>query len=60
MLKSADVMELEIYSDEEIAGWDKEDSLEAVERDAILKNLSGALARSFLLFRQSQNFWMAS
>ena len=46
MLKPADVMEVEIYSDEEIAGWDKEDCLEAAERDAILKNLRSALEPS--------------
>jgi antitoxin PrlF len=43
VLKPADVMEVEIYSDEEIAAWDKEDRLEALERDAILKNLRSAL-----------------
>ncbi len=46
MLKPADVMEVEIYSDEEIGGWDKEDYLEAAERDAILKNLRSAPAPS--------------
>ncbi len=44
MLKSTNVTEAEIYPDEEIAGWDKEDRLEAIERDAILKNLRSALS----------------
>lgn len=39
VLKPTDVVEIEIYSDEEIARWDKEDSLEPAERDALLKNL---------------------
>ena len=39
-------MEVEIYSDEDIARWDKEDCLEGVERDAIVKNLRSALAPS--------------
>ncbi len=56
MLKSTGMMEVEIYSDEEIAAWDKEDCLEAVEQDETLKNLRSALAPPFLLFRRSQNF----
>ncbi len=42
-MKPADVMEIEIYSDEEIARWDEEDRLEPIEREALLKNLRGAL-----------------
>ncbi len=42
-MKPADVMEIEIYSDEEIAQWDEEDRLEPIEREALLKNLRGAL-----------------
>ena len=43
VVKPADVMEIEIYSDEEIARWDEEDRLEPIEREALLKNLRGAL-----------------
>ena len=46
MLKATEMIGVEIYSDEEIRAWDKEDCLEAVERDAILKNLRSALAPS--------------
>jgi len=38
-VKPADVMENEIYSDEEIARWDEEDRLEPIERETLLKNL---------------------
>jgi len=38
-VKPADVMEIEIYSDEEIARWDEEDRLKPKEREALLKNL---------------------
>lgn len=37
-MKPADVMEIEIYSDEEIARWDEEDRLDPIEREALLKN----------------------
>jgi hypothetical protein len=39
-------MEIEIYSDEEIARWDEEDRLDPIEREALLKNLKSALASS--------------
>ncbi len=42
-MKSTDVMEIEIYSDEEIARWDEEDRLEPVERESLLKNLMSTL-----------------
>ena len=42
-MKPAEVMEIEIYSDEEIARWDEEDRLEPIEREALLKNLRRAL-----------------
>ena len=38
-MKPADVMRIEIYSDEEIARWDEEDRLDPIEREALLKNL---------------------
>ena len=38
-MKPADVMEIEIYSDEEIARWNEEDRIEPFEREALLKNL---------------------
>ena len=43
VVKPAEVMEIEIYSDEEIARWDEEDRLEPIEREALLKNLRRAL-----------------
>jgi len=45
-VKPADVMEIEIYSDEEIARWDEEDRLEPIERETLLKNLRSASAPS--------------
>jgi hypothetical protein len=42
-VKPADVMEIEIYSDEEIARWDEEDRLEPIERETLLKNLRSYL-----------------
>lgn len=39
MLRPAAVVEIETYSDEEIAQWDKEDRLEPAERNAFLKRL---------------------
>ncbi len=39
VLRPAAVVEIETYSDEEIARWDKEDRLEPSERDALLKRL---------------------
>ncbi len=45
-MKPADVMEIEIYSDEEIARWDEEDRLDPIEREALLKNLRSVLASS--------------
>jgi len=41
-VKPADATEIEIYSDEEIARWDKDDRLEPAQREALLKNLKGA------------------
>ncbi len=45
-MKPADVMEIEIYSDEEIAQWDEEDRLNPIVREALLKNLRSVLASS--------------
>ena len=39
VLRPAAVVEIETYSDEEIARWDKEDRLEPTERNALLKRL---------------------
>ena len=39
VLRPAAVVEIETYSDEEIAQWDKEDRLEPAERNAFLKRL---------------------
>jgi len=39
VLRPAAVVEIENYSDEEIARWDKEDRLDPAERDAIQKRL---------------------
>ena len=39
VLRPAAVVEMETYSDEEIAQWDKEDHLEPPERNALLKRL---------------------
>lgn len=38
-LKPATVLQLEQYSDEQIAGWDKADALSAAERKRILARL---------------------
>jgi hypothetical protein len=45
-VKLADVMEIEIYSDEEIIRWDEEDRLGPMEREALLKNLRSCLDSS--------------
>jgi len=37
VLRPAAVVEMETYSDEEVARWDKEDRLEPAERNALLK-----------------------
>jgi AbrB family looped-hinge helix DNA binding protein len=39
VLRPAAVVEIETYSDEEVARWDKEDRLEPAERNALLKRL---------------------
>jgi len=39
VLRPAAVVEIERYSDEDIARWDKEDRLEPAERSAIQKRL---------------------
>jgi AbrB family looped-hinge helix DNA binding protein len=39
VLRPAAVVEMETYSEEEIAQWDKEDRLESAERNALLKHL---------------------
>ena len=39
VLRPAAVVEIETYSDEEMAQWDKEDSLEPAGRKALLKHL---------------------
>ena len=39
VLRPAAVIEIETYSDADIARWDKEDRLPSAERDAILKRL---------------------
>ena len=39
VLRPAAVVEMDTYSDEEVARWDKEDRLEAAERNALLKRL---------------------
>ncbi len=39
MLRPAAVVEIETYSDGDIAQWDKEDRLEPAERNALLKRL---------------------
>ncbi|MBM4350901.1 MAG: AbrB/MazE/SpoVT family DNA-binding domain-containing protein [Deltaproteobacteria bacterium] len=39
MLRPAAVVEIETYSGEQIAQWDREDQLESVERNALLKRL---------------------
>jgi len=39
VLRPAAVVEIETYSDEEIAQWDKEDRLEPAERNAFFKRL---------------------
>jgi len=42
-LKSAATVETEIYSDEEIAEWEKEDHFVPPERDTLLKHLKNDL-----------------
>jgi antitoxin PrlF len=39
VLRPAAVVEIETYSDGDIAQWDKEDRLEPAERNALLKSL---------------------
>jgi len=39
VLRPAAVVEIDTYSEEEIARWDKEDRLEPAERNALLKRL---------------------
>jgi AbrB family looped-hinge helix DNA binding protein len=39
VLRPAAVVEIEAFSNEDIAQWDKEDRLEASERNALLKRL---------------------
>ena len=39
VLRPAAVVEIESYSDEEVARWDKEDRLDPAERNALLKRL---------------------
>ena len=39
VLRPAAVVEIETYSDEDVARWDKEDRLEAAERNALLRCL---------------------
>jgi AbrB family looped-hinge helix DNA binding protein len=39
VLRPAAVVEIETFSDEEIAQWDKEDRFEPAERNALLKRL---------------------
>jgi len=39
VLRPAAVVEIDTYSDEEIAQWDKVDRLESAERNALLKRL---------------------
>ncbi len=39
VLRPAAVVEIETFSDEDIAQWDKEDRLEPAERNALLKRL---------------------
>ena len=39
VLKPAAVMEIEVYDDEQIAQWDKDDQLSGIERDQIKKSL---------------------
>ena len=39
VLKPAAVMEIEVYDDEQIVQWDKDDQLSGIERDQIKKSL---------------------
>jgi antitoxin PrlF len=39
VLRPAAVVEIETYSNEEIAQWDKEDRIDSAERNALLKRL---------------------
>jgi AbrB family looped-hinge helix DNA binding protein len=41
-LKPAAVLEIERYTDEQVAGWDREDKLTAAERKRILTRLQKA------------------
>lgn len=41
-LKPAAVLEIERYTDEQVAGWDREDKLSAAERKRILTRLQKA------------------
>jgi len=45
-LKSAATVETEIYSDEEIVEWEKEDHFVPAERDTLLKHLKNDLGPS--------------
>ena len=40
VLKPAAVLEIEVYTDEQISQWDEEDRLEPEERKSILRRLS--------------------
>ncbi|MHB1345317.1 MAG: AbrB/MazE/SpoVT family DNA-binding domain-containing protein [Thermoleophilia bacterium] len=40
VLRPAVVLELEVYTDEDIASWDEQDALSTTERNAILSRLS--------------------
>ncbi|MHB8870718.1 MAG: AbrB/MazE/SpoVT family DNA-binding domain-containing protein [Thermoleophilia bacterium] len=40
VLRPAVVLELEVYTDEDIASWDEQDALSATERNAILSRLA--------------------
>jgi AbrB family looped-hinge helix DNA binding protein len=41
-LKPAAVLEIELYSDEQIAAWDQADQLDTIERNYILERLQQA------------------
>lgn len=40
VLRPAVVLELEVYTDDDIASWDAQDALSAAERNAILSRLA--------------------
>lgn len=42
VIKPAAVLEIEMYSDDQIARWDAEDRLDDSERSAIFKRLAGS------------------